>query len=248
VVAPDLGTPYSSIRWQYLSSEKSLVIVGDGEFAQIAYEYFTHDSGYDVAAFSVETPFLQRSSLYDLPVVPFENVEERYPPERFDLFVAVTFTKLNRIRMRLYREAKRKGFHCATYISSRAFVWRNSEVGENCFLFENNVIQPFVKIESNCILWSGNHVGHRTIIEEDCFLSSHVVVSGFCQIGARSFLGVNSTVADHVRIAPDNLIGAGAVIVEDTAPGLIYCGNPAVAAKATAFRYFKVAETETVSR
>jgi sugar O-acyltransferase (sialic acid O-acetyltransferase NeuD family) len=217
--------------------------VGDGEFAQIAYECFTYDSDYDVVAFSVEMPFLKRSNLNDLPVVPFENLEDKFPPDRFDLFVAVTQTKLNRVRMRLYREVKRKRFRCATYISSHAFVWRNSQIGDNCFLFENNVIQPFVTVGSNTILWSGNHIGHRSVIEEDCFLSSHVVVSGFCHIGARSFLGVNSTLADHVRIAPDNLIGAGAVITADTAPGLIYRGNPAVAAKITALRYFKVPES-----
>ena len=31
-----------------------LVIVGDGEFGDIAYQYFTYDSPYEVVAFAVE--------------------------------------------------------------------------------------------------------------------------------------------------------------------------------------------------
>jgi sugar O-acyltransferase (sialic acid O-acetyltransferase NeuD family) len=242
VVAPDLVTLFLLVKVAVLSSETPLIIVGAGEFAQIAYEYFTYDSNYKVIAFSVETPFLERSILCDLPVIAFETLEREYSPDQFEVFVAVTQTQLNRVRGRLYREAKRKGFRCASYASSQSFVWRNSVLGENCFIFENNVIQPFVTVGNNCILWSGNHIGHRTVMEEDCFLSSHVVLSGYCHVGARSFLGVNSTIVEHIRIAPDNLIGAGAVVKSDTQPGLIYKGNPALAAKITALNYFKVCE------
>ncbi|PWT96050.1 MAG: sugar O-acyltransferase [Candidatus Melainabacteria bacterium] len=221
---------------------KRLVIVGAGEFAQIAYEYFTYDSDYEVHAFSVERPFFTKSSLNALPVVPFEDLERSYSPQVFHVFVAVTQTQLNRVRMRLYRAAKAKGFSCANYISSHAFVWHNVDFGDNCFVFENNVLQPFVSVGNNVILWSGNHIGHRTVIQDDCFFSSHATVSGYCNIGARSFIGVNSTVADNIKIAPDNFIGAGAVITHDTMPGLIYRGNPALASKVSALKYFKVKE------
>ena len=33
---------------------RKIVIVGDGEFAEIACEYFTHDSPHEVVAFAVE--------------------------------------------------------------------------------------------------------------------------------------------------------------------------------------------------
>jgi sugar O-acyltransferase (sialic acid O-acetyltransferase NeuD family) len=224
------------------AKSKDLVIVGAGEFAQIAYEYFTYDSTYKIHAFSVEKPYLKQTSLNSLPVVPFEKLKQLYPPESFEVFVAVTHTQLNRVRMRLYREVRSKGFRCANYVSSHSFVWHNVQMGDNCFVFENNVIQPFVSVGNNVILWSGNHIGHRTVIEEDCFFSSHAVISGYCNIGARSFVGVNSTVIDNIKIAPDNLIGAGAVVTKDTSPGLIYTGNPAYASKVTALKYFRIPE------
>jgi sugar O-acyltransferase (sialic acid O-acetyltransferase NeuD family) len=206
---------------------RRLVLIGAGEFAQIACEYFEHDSPYEVVAFSVEREYLSQPVLADRPVVAYETLQETYPPKDHDVFVAIPSSQLNRLRTRLYRDAKRKGYRLATYVSSRAFVWRNAQVGENCFIFENNVIQPFVTIGNNCILWSGNHVGHRTVLHDNVFVASHAVISGYCDIGENCFIGVNATFNDHVKIAQDNVIGAGALVTRDTEPGRIYVGSPA---------------------
>jgi sugar O-acyltransferase (sialic acid O-acetyltransferase NeuD family) len=208
---------------------RPLVLVGAGEFAQIACEYFQHDSDRDVLAFSVEREYLMQPLLAERPVVPYESLEEHFPPDEVDLFVAIPASQLNRLRKRFYLDAKRRGYRLASYVSSRAFVWRNAEIGENCFIFENNVIQPFVRVGDNCVLWSGNHVGHRTVIEDHVFVSSHAVISGYCVIGEGSFIGVNSTFNDHVKVAPDNIIGSGALVTRDTEPGRVYVGSPAKA-------------------
>jgi sugar O-acyltransferase (sialic acid O-acetyltransferase NeuD family) len=206
---------------------KPLVIIGAGEFSQIAFEYFEHDSDYEVAAFSVESEYITKKALCDRPVVAYETLQESHPPQDFDAFVAIPASQLNRLRARFYLGAKDRGYRLATYVSSRAFVWRNAEVGENCFIFENNVIQPFVRIGNNCVLWSGNHVGHRTILDDNVFVASHAVISGYCEIGDSSFIGVNSTFNDHVKVARDNVIGAGALVTRDTEPGRVYVGSPA---------------------
>jgi sugar O-acyltransferase (sialic acid O-acetyltransferase NeuD family) len=204
-----------------------LVIIGAGEFAQIACEYFQHDSDYDVVAFSVERDYLSEKSLLGRPVVAYESLPERYPPSDVTAFVAIPASQLNRLRTRLYQDAKGKGYRFATYVSSRAFVWRNAELGENSFIFENNVIQPFVRIGNNCVLWSGNHVGHRTVVGDNVFIASHAVISGYCEIGASSFVGVNTTFNDRVKIAQDCVIGSGALVVRHTEPGRVYLGSPA---------------------
>ncbi|MCW0371646.1 MULTISPECIES: acetyltransferase [Xanthomonas] len=206
---------------------RPLVIVGAGELAQIACEYFTHDSDYAVLAFSVERDYLSTPTLAGLPVVAYEELEQRYPPSQVEVFVAIPASGLNRLRTRFYLDAKRRGYRMASYVSSHAFVWRNVELGEHCFVFEHNVLQPFTRIGSNCILWSGNHVGHRTVIHDHVFVASHAVISGYCEIGAGSFVGVNATLSDRVKVAADNVIGAGALLTRDTEPGRVYVGAPA---------------------
>jgi len=206
---------------------RPLVLVGAGEMARIACEYFEHDSDYDVVAFSVERAYLRETELAGRPVLAYEDLAAHYAPGEAELFVAIPATGLNRLRTRLYLDGKGKGYRFASYVSSHAFVWRNAEIGENSFIFENNVIQPFVRVGNNCILWSGNHVGHRTAVHDHVFVASHAVISGYCEIGQSSFVGVNSTFNDHVKVAADNVIGAGALVTRDTEPGRVYVGSPA---------------------
>lgn len=220
-----------------------IVIVGSGETAEIAHEYFTYDSTFEVVGFSVEHKFLKETQLHDKPVVPFEELESVFDPSEYGAFVALSFTQLNRPRTRLYKEAKRKGFSTVSYVSSKAFVWRNVEIGENCFILENNVLQYSVKVGNNVTLWSGNHIGHQSVIRDNCFVSSHVVISGFCEIGESCFFGVNSCVGDNVKIAADCVIGAGSLVLKDTEEGKIYRGNPAKPSHVGSHSLFRVKES-----
>lgn len=224
---------------------KKLVIVGDGEFAEIAYEYFTSDSNYEVVAFAVEVQYKHRDELFHLPVIEFEKITVCYPPSEYEVFVAITYNQLNRIRTRLFRKCKELGYTCATYVSSSAFVWHNVKLGENTFVFENNTIQHFVVIGDNVVLWSGNHIGHRSIIENNCWLTSHCVVSGFCYIGESSFLGVNSTLGDNVKLPRDTVFAAGALTVKSLdEEGAVYIGSPAKKGKKTSYEQFGVREED----
>lgn len=226
-----------------MRKNKKLVIVGTGEFGEIAYEYFTYDSEYAVAAFAVEKKFRSENTLRDLPIVDFEVMETKFPPSEYDVFVAITYVQLNRARKRLYTVCKDKGYHCASYVSSHAFVWHDVKIGENTFIFEDNTVQYHVCIGNNVVLWSGNHIGHRSVIEDDCWLTSHVVVSGFCRIGKGSFIGVNATLGDNVTIPYDTVLGAGALTVKSlTEPGRVYIGSPAKPMEKTAYQQFHVQE------
>ncbi len=204
-----------------------LIIVGIGSFAEIAYEYFTYDSDYEIKAFSVEKVLVKDKKFLALPLVAFEDIEKFYNPVDYRVFIAIGYDHMNKDRTRLYLQAKKKGYIIASYVSSRAFVWRNVKIGENCFIFENNVVQPFAKIGNNVILWSGNHIGHHSTINDNCFISSHVVISGFCNIDKNCFLGVNSTIANGLKIKENCLIGAGTNIIKDTIANKVYVGNPA---------------------
>lgn len=201
---------------------RRLVIVGDSLFAEIAHEYFTHDSPYEVVGFAVEHEYRKRDMLNGLPIVDFESVADRFPPDEHSVYVALVYTQLNRLRARLMGAAKELGYPLASYISSQAFVWRNVQIGEHCFVFENNVVQPFVTLGNNVVLWSGNHIGHHSRIRDNCFISSHVVVSGSVDVGENSFLGVNSTLVNDISIGRDTWLGPNVTITRDAQPGSVY--------------------------
>jgi sugar O-acyltransferase (sialic acid O-acetyltransferase NeuD family) len=225
--------------------QRKLVLIGDGETAEMAYEYFTYDSPYDVVAFAVEAQYAKKTELAGLPVIHFEEIERLYPIDKHEAFVAISYTQLNRVRARLYHATKAKGYKLATYVSSKAFVWRNVEIGENCFIFENNVVQYAVKIGNNVVFWSGNHIGHQTVIKDNVFISSHVVVSGYCEVGENCFLGVNSCIANNIKIGRDCVIGMGAVIHKDAEERKVYVGNPGKPIAKDSFAAFNVPSTGT---
>lgn len=220
---------------------RQLVIVGDSAFAEIAHEYFDADSDHRVVGFAVERAYLKRDEFHGLPVVAFEELEQHFPPAEHEVFVATVYTQLNRLRTRLAAAAKARGYRLASFVSPRAFVWRNVRLGEHCFVFEDNTLQPFVTVGDNVVLWSGNHIGHHSTIEDNCFVSSHVVVSGFCTIGANSFLGVNATLANNIRIGRDNWVGPNTALMKDTPDGALFKTEQPEPARISATRFFKVA-------
>ncbi|MFB9265929.1 acetyltransferase [Bradyrhizobium erythrophlei] len=195
--------------------KQKIIVFGTGEIAELADFYFTHDSRYEVAGFTVDGAFLKQTEFRGRPVVAFEDVAGRFAPEQYEMFVAVSYAKVNAVRTEKVAAARAKGYRLATYLSSRATTFPGFEPQENCFILEDNTIQPFARIGSNVTLWSGNHIGHHSTIEDDVFLASHIVVSGGVRIGQGTFVGVNVTIRDHVTIGKKCVLGAGALILED---------------------------------
>lgn len=206
--------------------KKPLVIFGAGDIAELAHYYFSHDSEYEVVAFCVDAEYLKQDTLRGLPVVPFEEVAARYPTDSHDLFVALSYAKLNAVRKGKYEATRAMGYRLASYVSSKATVLNDGKIGDNCFILENNVIQPFVTIGNNVTLWSGNHIGHHSLIADHCFLASHIVVSGGVTIGQQCFVGVNATLRDHITLGERCVVGAGALMLADAESEGVYIDQP----------------------
>ncbi|HEV7407070.1 MAG TPA: acetyltransferase [Bradyrhizobium sp.] len=194
---------------------QQIIVFGAGEIAELADFYFTHDSGYEVAGFTVDSAYLKATEFRGRPVVAFEDVAEKFPPERYRFFVAVSYARLNAVRAEKVAAARAKGYRLVSYLSSHATVFDGFDLKDNCFILEDNTIQPFARVGANVTLWSGNHIGHHSTIEDDVFLASQVVVSGGVRIGQGSFVGVNVTIRDHVTVGRQCVLGAGALVLED---------------------------------
>jgi len=193
-----------------------IVIFGAQDIAKLADYYFTHDSEHEVVAYTIDAAYRSEDSFMDRPLVDFEAVERFFPPAGYQLFIAVSYRQMNQFRAKKYEEAKAKGYTLPSYISSKCSYLSQFPPGDNCFILEDNTIQPFVRIGNHVTLWSGNHIGHDSVIEDHVYMTSQVVVSGRVRIGAYSFLGVNATLRNGISIGAHNLIGAGAAVMQDT--------------------------------
>lgn len=208
-------------------TKKPVILYGNGSVAEATYYLMVHDSPFEVVAFTVDRAFIKQETLFDLPVVPFDVVAEQYAPEQFDMHIAVGYVHVNRVRAERYQLAKEMGYRLVNYVSSRALVWPNLMLGDNCKIGANCTVNPFAQLGVNVRIGSGSNVGHHTVIKDHCTLASNVTIAGNVTIEPYCLIGANATIRDRVTIARECVIGAGAVILEDTKEREVYIGRPA---------------------
>ena len=213
--------------------KKKIIIFGNAEMASMAHFYFTHDSSYEVVAFTIDNEYIKKDTFEGKPLIPFQNIDKVFSPMIYDMHIALSYKKMNKLREKKYNEAKTIGFTLASYICSKSVFWKDLQHGENCFILENQTLQPHIKLGNNVILWSGNHIGHKSIIGNHTYLSSHVVVSGHCKIGERCFFGVNSTLRDFTTIGNDVLVSMDASVTKNIDDGCVVISNSSEILKAS---------------
>jgi sugar O-acyltransferase (sialic acid O-acetyltransferase NeuD family) len=194
---------------------KKTVIFGTGTIAEVANYYFENDSDEVIEAFCVDDQYYVSDEYKEKKIVKISNLKQIYPPSEFKMFIAMSYKGINRPRMQKYDELKSLGYDFASYISTKATILNNHDIGDNAFILENNTVQPFSRIGNNVTLWSGNHIGHHTIVSNHNFISSHVVISGGVEVKEGCFIGVNSTFRDHITIGSHSVIGAGSIVMKN---------------------------------
>ena len=205
---------------------EKVVIFGTSAAAILSHFCLTHDSPYEVVAFTVDRTYIKQGELRGLPVVPFEEVESIYPPDNYKMLVSILASRVNKTRAEKYQQAKTKGYELISYISSKAITWPGLVVGDNCFIGEGSICRPFLKIGNNVMVMAGVFLGHDSVIKDHCFIASRAVLLGAVTVEPYCCLGANSTILDGVTIARQCVIGAGAVIHENTQEEGVYRVNP----------------------
>jgi sugar O-acyltransferase (sialic acid O-acetyltransferase NeuD family) len=205
------------------------VLYGREELACLAWYCLTHDSADEVVGFSVRQSEINdgADSLCGLPLVPFETLQERFSPDDCHLLIAIGPHEVNAPRAARFAEGRAKGYRFARYLSSRAQVWPDLEMGPGCMIFEGATVEPFARIGANAILRSNCHVSHDGVVGDHVFLAPRSVMAGKCRVESHSFLGVNATLRDGVTVAQRCVVGAGAVVAGSTEPDGLYVGVPA---------------------
>jgi sugar O-acyltransferase (sialic acid O-acetyltransferase NeuD family) len=206
---------------------KKIILFGNSVFAEHIYFLLTHDSPYEIAAFTVDRNYIKEDTLFGVPVVPFETVESFFPPSEYKMSIAVSFQKINRLREEKYIQAKSKGYQLINYLSSRATSYPGLTVGDNCIILENAIIAPSAEIGNDVIIGSGAIIGHHTVIKDHCFISPGAVVLGGVMVEEYCLIGANATVKEEVTVARECLIGSGVSITRNTRERGVYINPPA---------------------
>lgn len=201
---------------------QKIVIFGTGQTAEIIYQYFKRDTSLQVVAFTVDSEFLDKDTMFDLPVVAFESVSEKYPADEYKMFVAMGYTDLNSLRAEKYQHAKDKGYELVSYIDKDSGLSPDTPVGDNCCIMEHQSIQPYATIGNNVFIWGSAVIAHHSSIGDHCWVTSGVTIAGSTSVGAYCFIGVNATIGHMLSIGEKCLIGAGALITKSADDTAVY--------------------------
>lgn len=214
-----------------MNSKTNIVIFGILDLAELAWFYICNEYDPFYGKYNKITHFTVSKEYWDgpnhtfkgIPVVPFEDLEQYCPPSEYLLFAPIAD---NKFRKQIFEEGKERGYEFISLISNKCTDY-SKKIGENCFIFEDNTIQPFSAIGNNVIIWSGSHIGHHSNIEDNVFITSHVVISGHCHIKQGAYLGVNSTIRDQTTIGEWSTVGMGSVVTKNIPDNETWIGSPA---------------------
>lgn len=197
---------------------KKIIIFGTGEYAELAHYYFENDPkfDYEVCGFVADDEYVNSDTFHGLPLVKVSDVTNTFPPSEYDAHVALSYSKLNKVREIKYLYMKALGYKLPSYVCSFGTItWPDLNIGDNCFILEKNNIQPTVKIGNNVMVWSSNHLGHNCELADHVYLASGITISGHTKIGNNSFIGVNAAFKDFITIGRDCFITMGANVTSD---------------------------------
>ena len=205
---------------------KPLILFGAGKIAEVLLYYFQYHGGRDVVACTVDPKYSPGPEWQGLPFVAFDDVAATYPPDQYDMFIAVGYHDLNDLRAKKCAEARALGYTLASYIDPAAP--RDLVHGDNCFVMNQALVHPRVKLGDNVFVWSGAMVGHHSVIGDNCWLTSCTNISGVVTVGANCFFAVNSTVGHGVTMGEECFVGANTLVTKCAERGAVFVeGNTA---------------------
>jgi sugar O-acyltransferase (sialic acid O-acetyltransferase NeuD family) len=226
-VSPETPSGFTRRYWFLGSAATTMadvVIFGAGQIAEVAKVYIDKHGPDRIVGFTVDAAYIASDTFHGLPVVAWERLSERFPPESVKLLGPLSYRRMNEFRRDRHCEGKARGYAFASFVHPASFVY-TTEIGENCFILENNVIQPFCRIGVGVMMWSGNHVGHHSVIGDYCFLASQVGLGGGVRLGERCFLAGKVGVESGVDIGDACFLGTGTLVKTNLPPESVVPGK-----------------------
>ncbi len=207
---------------------KHIVIFGIKEAARLACGYLRHDTDLVPVAYTVTQAFMpQELELDGLPIVPFESIVDRFPPDRHAFIAPMSYRSHNRHRARTFTDIRSLGYRTISYVSPRATLCPGVAIGTNTMVLEGTVISPRCVIGDNVMIQAGCVIAHDVRIGDHAFLAPGAVLAGSVDVGSYAFIGAGGVIRDRVRLGEGSFLAMGSVVRNDTEAWTHHDGNPA---------------------
>ncbi len=135
------------------------------------------------------------------------------------------------------------GAHCAIGLPGFGFEQSNAgewirfphigrvEIGEQVEIGSNTCIDRgalgATRIEAGAKIDNLVHIAHNVVIGERSLVIAHAMIAGSVKLGSDAWVAPSSAILNQLTVGAGAVIGLGAVVIRDVAPGATVVGNPA---------------------
>ncbi len=202
------------------------IIAGCGQYGQVYLSYLRNDTDWEIAGFVDDDPARAGQQVIGLPVLGSSADLTRLRDQGIEAVFAPIGN--NRARVRILEAARAAGLLTPCFLHSASSVSPDALVGAGVYALPGVVVMPYVQLDDYVMLDIGVQVAHHTRLRRGVFVSLGTSVGARLDVGECAFVGMGSTLMTGVSsVGADCVVGAGAVVIRDVAPGATVVGVPA---------------------
>lgn len=200
--------------------KSKLIIYGNGATAKILYSYMKET--YHIEGFCVDKNWIKENSFQNLPLVPFEEVENHFSPTEYKMINSIGFVQMNKLRKERCEQAEKKGYELVSYVDNSVKIHDGVKIGKNCIILDFVSIHPQTEIGDGTFISSNVNIGHDCKIGPYNWINAGVSIAGFVSVGEECFWGVNSSAGNNISIGKRNYISANTLVCKNTEDDGVY--------------------------
>jgi len=203
--------------------ERSLLVLGAGGHARVVAEV-AHAYG-GTAGFFERVTFLDDNPAHPGVIGPLERCREDGLRAGYGL--AVVAIGQSHHRLSWLERLEELGYHCPPLIHPTAWVSPSAQLGSGTVVMPQAAVMAGAQLGRGCIVNTSASIDHDCVLADGvhCCPGSHL--AGAVQVGARSWIGIGSSVIQGLTIGVDVTVGAGAAVVHDLVDEITAVGVPA---------------------
>lgn len=204
---------------------KELYILGGGDLAKEIYTGVIAPSTFEVKGFFDD---LEKAVLSDFGLKKLGGIQAAFHMSG-NFVMGLSSPKLKAKFFEEIESSTATESNWPVLLHDTAVVYHPASVkmARGCVISAGSILTCEISLEEGVFINLSCTIGHNAVIGAFSSIMTNVNVSGNVHIGERVFIGSGATILPGIKIGNDAVVGAGAVVTKDVAPGITVVGVPA---------------------